>query len=146
MSNALFWASSIKAEGVVRTATGDGRIPFIHPQDIADVAIEALTSEAYRGKSLPITGPEALSYAQMAAKIGAAIGKPIQSQSITEEDVRQQQVSWGAPAPLVEARLSIFRAIREGRLANVTDTVERVLGRKPITFDQWASENRDAFC
>ena len=146
MSNALFWASSIKAEGVVRTATGDGRIPFIHPQDIADVAIEALTSEAYRGKSLPITGPEALSYAQMAAKIGAAIGKPIQSQSITEEDVRQQQVSWGASAPLVEARLSIFRAIREGRLANVTDTVERVLGRKPITFDQWASENRDAFC
>jgi uncharacterized protein YbjT (DUF2867 family) len=145
MSNALFWARSIKAEGVVRTATGDGKIPFIHPQDIADVATEALLFEAYRGSSLPITGHEALSYAEMAAKIETVIGKPIRFQPISEEEARKQQVAWGAPAELVEARLSILRAIREGRLATVTDTVEQVLGRKAITFDQWASENADAF-
>lgn len=145
MSNALFWAKSIKEEGVVRTATGDGKIPFIHPRDIADVATEALTSEAYVGKSLPITGPEALSYAQMATKIGSAIGKPIQFHPISEEEARRQQAAWGAPAPLVEARLSIFRAIREGRLASVTDAVEGVLGRKPTTFDQWVGENAEAF-
>lgn len=45
----------------------------------------------------------------------------------------------------VEARLSIFRAIREGRLAKVTDTVETVLGRKPIAFGQWATENAGSF-
>ena len=45
----------------------------------------------------------------------------------------------------MEARLSIFWAIREGRLVAVTDRVERVLGRKPITFDQWARENATAF-
>lgn len=73
------------------------------------------------------------------------IGKPIRFQPISEEEARKQQVAWGAPAELVEARLSIFRAIREGRLATVTDTVEQVLGRKAITFDQWASENADAF-
>jgi uncharacterized protein YbjT (DUF2867 family) len=146
MSNALFWARSIKSEGVVRTATGDGKIPFIHPQDIADVAAKALASEAYRGSSLPITGPEALSYAEMASKIGAVIGKPVQFQPISDEEARRQQVAWGAPTELVEARLSIFCAIRAGRLATVTDTVERVLRRKPITFDQWASENAEAFC
>ena len=145
MSNALFWARSIKAEGLVRTATGDGKIPFIHPQDIADVATVALVSEQYSGSSLPITGLEALSYAEMAAKIGAAIGKPIRFQPISEEEARKQQVAWGASAELVEARLSIFRAIREGRLAVVTDTVEQVLGRKPITFGQWASENAEEF-
>jgi hypothetical protein len=54
-------------------------------------------------------------------------------------------IAWAAPEPLVEARLSIFRAIREGRLATVTDTVERVLGRKPITFNQWVQENATVF-
>lgn len=145
MSNALFWTRSIKVEGVVRTATGAGKIPFIHPQDIADVATVALVSEQYSGSSLPITGPEALSYAEMAAKIGAVIGKPIRFQPICEEEARKQQVTWGASAELVDARLSIFRAIREGRLAAVTDTVEQVLGRKPITFDRWVSENAEAF-
>jgi (4-alkanoyl-5-oxo-2,5-dihydrofuran-3-yl)methyl phosphate reductase len=145
MSNALYWARSIKAEGIVRTATGDGKIPFIHPQDIADVTVEALMSEAYVEKSLPITGPQALSYAEMAAKIGATIGRKIRSEVISEEDARQQQVAWGAPAPLVNARLSIFRAIREGRLGTVTGTVKKVLGREPIAFDQWVIENAQAF-
>jgi (4-alkanoyl-5-oxo-2,5-dihydrofuran-3-yl)methyl phosphate reductase len=145
MSNALFWARSIKSEGVVRTATGDGRIPFIHPRDIADVATETMTSRAYVGASLPITGPEALSYAEMTAKIGAVVGKALRFQALTDDEARQQQIAWGAPAPLVEARLSIFRAIREGHLATVTDTVEQVLGRSPITFDQWAKENTAAF-
>jgi hypothetical protein len=95
--------------------------------------------------TLPITGPEALSYAEMTAKISAAIGKPIQFQAISDEDTRQQQIAWGAPEPLVEARLSIFRAIRDGRLATVTDTVKRILGRKPITFDQWVRENIAVF-
>jgi uncharacterized protein YbjT (DUF2867 family) len=145
MSNALFWARSIKADGVVRTATGDGKIPFIHPHDIADVAMEALVSGAYRGSSLPITGPEALSYAEMAEKIAAVIGKPIRFQPISDEEARQQQVAWGAPPQLAAARLSIFRAIREGRLATVTDTLKLVLGRPPLNFDQWVRENAEAF-
>jgi uncharacterized protein YbjT (DUF2867 family) len=145
MVNALYWARSIKAEGVVRTSTGDGRIPFIHTADIADVAVAALTTRAHDRASLPITGPEALSYAEMTGKIGAAIGRPLRFEPISDEQARQQQVAWGAPGPLVEARLSIFRAIREGRLAAVTDTVERVLGRAPISFERWVQENVDAF-
>lgn len=145
MSNALYWANSIKAEGVVRSATGDGKIPFIHPVDIADVAIEALTKPERLGQSLPITGPEALSYAEMAEKIGRAIGRSLRFQAISIDEARAQQMAWAAPLALAEARLSIFRAIREGRLAVVTDTVERVLGRAATGFDQWARENVAAF-
>jgi uncharacterized protein YbjT (DUF2867 family) len=145
MDNALYWAKSIKAEGVVRTSTGDGKIPFIHSDDIADVAVEAMSSRKYEGQSLPITGPEALSYAEMTAKIGKALGRALAFQSISDEEARAQQIAWSAPAPLVEARLSIFRAIREGRLSVVTDTVERVLGRAPAPFDRWAQENVGAF-
>ena len=64
----FFLARSIKADGVVRTCTGDGKIPFIHSQDVADTTTAALTSRVYAGQSLPITGPEALSYAEMTAK------------------------------------------------------------------------------
>jgi uncharacterized protein YbjT (DUF2867 family) len=145
MSNAFFWATSIKDEGVVRTSTGDGKIPFIHSQDIADVATKALTSRLYDGESLTITGPEALSYAEMTAKIGAAIGKAIRFQPVTDEEERRQLIDNGDSAEMVKAHLSIYRAIREGLLAAVTDTVERVLGRKPITFDKWVQENATIF-
>jgi len=145
MDNARWWARSIKTEGIVRSATGEGKIPFIHSDDIADVATKALVDPDYRGASLAITGPEALSYAEMTAKIGAVLGRPLRFQQISDEEARAQQVSWATPPPMVEARLSIFRAIREGRLAVVTDGVERVLGRGPISFDRWAEQNAGSF-
>jgi uncharacterized protein YbjT (DUF2867 family) len=145
MSNALFWAESIKSEGVVRTWTGDGKIPFIHPQDIADVATKALTLRAYEGESLQITGPQALSYGEMVAKIGAVIGDELRCDTISEEEERREMIANGDAAEIVAAHLSIYNAIRTGRLAKVTDTVERILGRKPTTFDQWVRENATVF-
>jgi uncharacterized protein YbjT (DUF2867 family) len=145
MDNALFWAKSIKAEGVVRAATGGGRIAFIHSRDIAEIAAKALTTREFVGESLAITGPEALSYAEMAAKIGARIGKAVTFHPFAEERVREEMGESGEGPEVVGAHLSIYRAIREGRLSGVTDTVERLLGRKPIPFDQWVEENAAAF-
>ncbi len=145
MSNALYWAGGIKAKGVVRSATGDGRIPFIHPHDIADVSVKALTTEDHVGEALGITGPEALTYAEMTAEIAAAVGRDIAYEAMAEEEAREQQVAWRTPPAMVEARLSIFRAIREGKLAEVTDGVERTLGRPALSFRQWARENAGAF-
>jgi uncharacterized protein YbjT (DUF2867 family) len=145
MDNALYWARSIKASGVVRSSTGEGEIPFIHSDDIADVAAKVLTTAEHEGEVLPITGPEALSYAEMTAKIGAGIGRTLTYQAISDEEARQQQIAWGTEPAMVEARLSIFRAIREGRLAGMTDNVERVLGRHPANFDRWIEQNGGAF-
>jgi len=145
MSNALGWAASIKAEGVVRAPTGDGRIAFIHPDDIAAVTTSVLGKREYGGESLPITGPEALSYSEMTAKIGAATGKPLRFQPISEQQERQHMIESGDPPEIVAAHLSIYRAIREGRLAAVTANVDCVAGRKPIAFDQWVQQNAAAF-
>jgi (4-alkanoyl-5-oxo-2,5-dihydrofuran-3-yl)methyl phosphate reductase len=145
MSNARFWAPLIKVEGVVRSPTGDGRIPFIHPEDIAAVTMEALTTPRYVGESLPITGPEALSYAQMTAKIAAAIGRPIRFEEISDDRERHKMAERGESAAMIDAHISIYRAIREGRLATVTNVVEQVLGRKPLTFDQWVQDNAATF-
>jgi uncharacterized protein YbjT (DUF2867 family) len=144
MSNALFWASRIQSEGVLESPTGHGKIPFIHPQDIADVATRALISSP-NGDSLLITGPQALSYPEMLAKIAAAIRKPLHYQVISEEEERRRMTDRGEPEEIIVAHLSIYRAIREGRLAKPTDRVERILGRKPLTFDDWVQQNLAVF-
>jgi uncharacterized protein YbjT (DUF2867 family) len=145
MSNALAWAPSIKGGGVVRASTGDGRIAMIHPHDIADVAVAALTDEAYDGASLAITGPEALSYAEMVGAIATAIGRPLTFAPISDGQARERLLEHGLPPPVADALVGLWRAVRQGRIATVTDTVERVLGRGPLAFPAWARENASAF-
>jgi uncharacterized protein YbjT (DUF2867 family) len=145
MSNLLAWANSIKTEGVVRSSTGEGKRAFIHSDDIAAVAVKALTTRDHYGESLPITGPEALSFAEVTAKIGSAIARQLTFQPISDEEARQRYAIISGSEAETEAHISLWRAIREGRLAAVNDNVERVLERKPIALDQWAIENATAF-
>ncbi|HEY8922877.1 MAG TPA: SDR family oxidoreductase [Polyangia bacterium] len=145
MTNALWWAHSIRAEGLVRTSTGDGRIALIHPEDIAGVVTRALLEPERRGQVLSITGPAALTYAEMAATIGAAIRRPVGFSAFSDEEARRRFAGRQEPDAMVEALVSIWRAIREGRLARVTAGVEQILGRPPISFESWARENAEAF-
>lgn len=140
MSNALSWAYSIKREGILRTSTGHGKIAFIHPGDIADVAVKALSTRDHDGEALVITGPKALTYGEMASQIGKAIGKTIRFEEISDDEARPD-----VDDAYADALVDIWRAVREGRLATVTDGVSRVLGREPVTFRQWVSENAEAF-
>jgi uncharacterized protein YbjT (DUF2867 family) len=146
MSNLLAWARPIKAEGIVRASTGEGRRAFIHSEDIAAVAAAALTSHAYDGQSLPITGPEALTFAEATATIASVVGKELIFQPISDQEARQRYSAISGSVAETEAHVSLWRAIREGRLAAVTDHVERILERKPISLRHWATENAAAFC
>jgi uncharacterized protein YbjT (DUF2867 family) len=145
MSNLLAWRHSIAAEGVVRSSAGDGKRPFIHSEDIAAVAVQALTTQDYVGQSLVITGPEALSFAEVTKKIGAAIGRQLRFQAISDEEAGRRFSATGASAEETAAHIELWRAIREGRVAAVTDGVERILGRQPIPLEQWLRENAASF-
>lgn len=145
MSNALGWASSIRTRNVLRSSTGEGRIAFIHPADIAEVVTHALTTREPENESLVITGPAALSYGEMAARIGAVIGKGIRFESLSDAQARKLALGWAENREYAEALVDIWRAIREGRLTTVSSEVERILGRKPIPFERWAEENAGAF-
>jgi uncharacterized protein YbjT (DUF2867 family) len=78
---------------------------------------------------------EALSYSEMTAKIGAVIGRRLKFESISDDEARKQLVAGSEHPESLDYHVSIFRAIREGRLASVTNTVQHVLGRPPITFE-----------
>jgi len=145
MVNALGWSHSIRERGVLRTSTGQGKIAFIHPDDIADVATAALTTRDHDGQSLIITGPEALSYGEMAEAIGGAIGRRVRFEVISDQQAYAGVVRWAGKGPYADALVDIWRAVREGRLATVSNGVKQVLGRKAIPFGRWAEENTNAF-
>jgi uncharacterized protein YbjT (DUF2867 family) len=145
MDNALYWAHSIRAEGVVRSSTADGKIAFVHSDDIADVAAFALTSSRRPNVPLALSGPRALSYPEMTASIATRIGRTIRYEWISDEAQDRRHEAMGEPPAMVEAHASIYRAIRDGRLADVTSTVEQVLGRPAYDFEAWVEQNASAF-
>lgn len=144
MSNALSWADAIRDEGVLFSSTGEGKIAFIHPEDIAEVAVSILRFGEARNRSLVITGPEAMSYREMAMAIGEAVGKPVQYGTMTDTEAMDGAMTW-ADREYAEALVDIWRAVREGRLATVTDGVHQALGRAPRSFGDWVARNASYF-
>jgi uncharacterized protein YbjT (DUF2867 family) len=144
MSNALSWADSIREDGVLSTSTGDGKIAFIHPDDIADVVVSVLVMEKALNDALVITGPAALSYKEMAAAIGKAIGKTVEHENLSDTEAMKDTLMW-ADRVYAEALVDIWRSVREGRLTTVSNGVEEILGRSPKNFADWVSENAGHF-
>ena len=145
MTNCLGWAPSIKAQGVVFSATADGRLASIDTDDVAAVSVAALTQSGHEGRAYDLTGDEALTHTQMAALIGKAIGRSLSVRPITDENVRENLVRSGMPPAIVDALAEFPRMIRAGAMATITDDFERVLGRKPRSFAAWADTHAALF-
>jgi uncharacterized protein YbjT (DUF2867 family) len=145
MSNALGWAPAIKTTGTVRASTGEGRIAMVHPDDVAAVAMAALTSPAYEGEALAVTGPDALTYAEMTAMIAAAIGRPLRFVAVSDDEARTYLGRTAMPPALVDALVTLWSEVRQGLVSVVTGDVERSTGRRPMPFAHWVAENAAAF-
>lgn len=145
MSNALHWRESIRRHGKVFSNYGDGKLPSVHPCDIAAVAVRALTSDDYRGKALEVTGPVALSIAEEVAILSNALGVPIEYVSITDEAARKDMERANMPAYIIDGLLPFAEFVRSGKAARVFPTVEEVTGRPALTFAHWAREHAPAF-
>lgn len=144
-SNALNWATTIKDKGMVFHVTGNGKGTPIDPRDIAAVAVAALTLPGHEGKIYEMTGPEALTTAEMVAKISKALEKPIQAVDAPEAGARSGMLAQGMPLVMVEAILELMALVRGGYRDKPTAVVEEVLGRPARTFDAWLQEHLNAF-
>ncbi len=145
MSNALAWAKTIKSEGAFYQPTGDGRWAAIDPADVGAVALKALTTPGHEGKAYTLTGPESLSAAQYAAKLSSVLGKPVKFVDVPPEAARESLLKSGLPPVYVEALTDLLAAMKAGKTDVVTDTVEKVTGRKAGTFEAWVRRNIGAF-
>ncbi|HKG14469.1 MAG TPA: SDR family oxidoreductase [Pyrinomonadaceae bacterium] len=145
MQNLLGQAQTIATQGALYQPGGDARASLIDARDIASVAARALTDEGHEGKTYTLTGPEALSYAEAAAKISDATGKHVRYVSLTPEQFREGALAQGLPEWLVSALELLNELFASGDAAEVTDDVRGVGGKEPKTFDEFARDHAAAF-
>ncbi|MCX5211965.1 NAD(P)H-binding protein [Kitasatospora sp. NBC_00240] len=142
-SNSFGWARAIGGALPVELAYPDAQIAPIHPEDIADIAAEALTGDSLTGRSFTLTGAESLAFREQIALLAQAVGREIEVRRITRAEAEGQLGAF-MPAPMVSSLLNLWQAA-DGRPAEVADTTETLLGRPARTFRQWAEENAAAF-
>ncbi|GMA61297.1 NAD(P)H-binding protein [Alicyclobacillus fastidiosus] len=140
MSNAFQWAGSIRTEGIVRAPFGDVATTPVDPRDIADVAAEVLSSYGHEGKIYTLTGPKLLTTIEQVKILSNILGKDIRFEHMAEE-IAKETMKRFAPSEVVEA---LFQILREPPTA-VLNTVQDITGRRPRTFQQWATDNAGAF-
>jgi len=145
MQNFLMSAQPVAEQGVLYGMTGEGRISYIDTRDIAAVAAQVLTSPGHQGTSYPLTGPEALSAAEVAERLSAAIGRQVRYVDVGPDAFRQALADAGLPGWLVDALIEGNTLLAAGHGATVTDEVARMTGRPPQTFAQFAADHRLAF-
>jgi uncharacterized protein YbjT (DUF2867 family) len=138
-------AGAIKASGVFHFPAAETRISHVDTRDIARVAATVLTSGGHEGKAYELTGPEGLTYGQIAAEIGRAIGKPVAYVAVSDEDFRKAMAGMGAPAPFVDALSDLFRFYRTGAASRVSTDIEKVTGRRASSFSEWARDHAVSF-
>lgn len=138
-----YLSQSIKATGMFHQATADGKAAFIDTRDIAAVAVEALLADGHAGKTYTLTGGKALSYGEIAAMIATASGRSVTFSDISPEQARTGMEQQQYPQWLMTAMLGLMQLIKSGKAAMVSPTVETILGRPPVTFEQFAADHAD---
>ncbi|MEV7198015.1 NAD(P)H-binding protein [Streptomyces sp. NPDC093510] len=142
-SNALWWADSVRADRVVAAPFGDTGVPVIDPADIAEVAAACLVDDRRAGGVYELTGPQVITPRQQAEAIAAALGSPVRFQELTREDAKAAMAR-SMPAELADDTLDILAAPNAAEL-RISPDVQRVLGRAPRSFADWAARNVTAF-
>ena len=112
--------------------------PFIDADDIADVAVTALTEDGHAGQLYEVTGPRLLTFAQAVEEIAEASGRELRYARIAIDDFAAALAQDGVPDDEVGLLRYLFTEVLDGRNAHVTDGVQRALGRPPRDFGDFA--------
>ena len=145
MQNFLLSAQQVADQGILYGMFGEGRVAFIDARDIAAAAAELLTNPGHQGASYTLTGPEALSAAEVAERLSAATGRQVRSVDLGPDGYRQALAGAGMPGWLVDGVVESNTMLAAGHAATVTNEVARLTGRPPRTFAQFAADHQAAF-
>lgn len=135
-----YYAPSIRAQGVFYSSMGNARVSFLDVRDIAVVAAKALAGSGHVGKIYELNGPEAIPYAELAAKISKHAECPVQYVDIPVDAQRKAMVDQGMAEWQVTALLDLQVYYTGGKGGEVDDVLARLLGRPPIRMDQFLTE------
>ena len=131
--------------GRITTAAGKGRVGMIDARDIAAVAVAALTTDGHAGKTYTLTGPEALSFDEVAKTISQRTGTQISHVEVAPDGVRAALQAAGVPAWFASDMATLQGMLADGYEDDTTDDVRSVTGSPPHTLDQFAADCADSF-
>ncbi|WP_026314003.1 NAD(P)H-binding protein [Actinomadura flavalba] len=127
-------------DGRIALPAGTGREAFVDADDIAAMAVAALTEDGHEGAAYELTGPEALGFADVAATLAKATGRDIRYDAITPDDYVAALVAEDVPEHVAVMLTDLFQEIADGKGDRVDDAIPRVLGRPARSFAAYAEE------
>ncbi|WP_439655791.1 NAD(P)H-binding protein [Lentzea sp. HUAS TT2] len=130
--------------GELAVPAGQGIHPFIDVADIAEVAVAALTQPGHHGQTYDLSGPEALSFPEMLARIVAVTGNPVLYSDVEPDEFAASLRGLGYPDEIADLVTMLLVRVRTGEEAYLSDGVKRVLGREPRTFADYLGSSKFA--
>lgn len=144
MSNFLMDAQSVKT-GHLYSAMENSRIAFTDPFDVAAVAVAALLDPAHSSRNYKLTGPEALTYEEVAAAFARVLGYPVKYVRVDDASLHAALKAATLPEFIIDEILKLGAVARRGDLELSTNAVQQVLGRPSRSLRQWIETNQNAF-
>ncbi|WP_298958826.1 ergot alkaloid biosynthesis protein [uncultured Roseibium sp.] len=136
---------TIRENDEIYSATAEGRVPFIDTDDIAEAAFAALTASSAVNSDVLLTGPEALSYEDVARILSSETGREIRYVEQSEKQMIDRFTGLGMPRNYAEILAGMDVSISQGSENRVTDEVQNLTGTQPRTFDEFAHVNRQSW-
>jgi uncharacterized protein YbjT (DUF2867 family) len=138
-------AATIRSQNAFYGCRGNSAVSLVDIRDVAAVAVIVLAATGHEGKSYALTGGESLTNEQIAEKLSRVAGRKISYVDLPQAELKKAILSTGASEWSADALLDLQRLYREGKANLVTNVVERLTRRKPISFDQFARDYAFAF-
>jgi uncharacterized protein YbjT (DUF2867 family) len=135
----------IRHKGKISMPFGDAHLNLIDIRDIAEVAALALTEPGHENKIYELTGPQTFTMPEIAEIISMHTSRTVRYVDIPYEESRQWVEGWGVPKEYSEGIASVWEQGRLGKTAEITDDLEKVVGHKGITFEQYVKDNLQDF-
>lgn len=145
MQGLLGFRSSIATEGRFFASAGDASVSIVDVRDIAAVAAAALTQEGHESRAYDITGPEALTHAEMASVFTTVLGKPVSYVDLPEAAMRDGLLGFGFPEWQADGLIEDYAHYRRGEASAVSTAVRDVTGQPLSSFRQFVQGYRHAF-
>ncbi len=136
-----YWLRDPVVSGeVVLPVAGNVKEPFLDADDIADVAVAALTDDRHVGQLYELTGPRLLTFPEAVEEIAKAVGRDIRYVQVSADQYASALAEAKVPPEIVELLTYLFTEVLDGRNAHLTDGVQRALGREPRDFTDYARD------
>jgi uncharacterized protein YbjT (DUF2867 family) len=145
MSNLLAGAEQVANEGRLYAPAGKARIAMIDPCDVGAVVAAVLTSDGHDGRTYVVTGPAAVTYAEVAEALSAVTRRPVEFVDVPEDDARRGMVEMGLPDFVARQICAVFAEARKGVASRATPAFEALTGRAPRDVGAFLREQASLF-